>query len=219
MIATLAGGKLVRRSKVVVPVVSGMFMLTLAGCPGTGRETDETPDQPEAQNVLVGRWHQISYCQPRVRALRAVGLRKPEANRAAYFNPLPGVLGPGVDVIDSYNHACRDLTPRADWREFTSTGRLDVPYRDFALGVARYRLVAGGQLILSTWVDMVVDSVPPSARSPSGDFVSIRFHVQWPTDNSIRLQPVLPACARTGCFAAAWAVAVSNPGSLWVRYN
>ena len=64
------------------------------------------------------------------------------------------------------------------------------------------------------------DSSQPSMR-PGRDgweFGDITFNYRLEGDgDTLLLDPVLPQCIKSGCFAAQWAVAVAYPGLAWRR--
>jgi hypothetical protein len=48
------------------------------------------------------------------------------------------------------------------------------------------------------------------------EFGKVTFHFTA-EDPTLVLTPVLPKCAKDGCFAAQWAVGMSYPGLEWSR--
>ena len=52
----------------------------------------------------------------------------------------------------------------------------------------------------------------------SKEFGDVTFHYRISDDGStLLIDPVMPECANSGCFAAQWAVSVAYPGLPWQR--
>jgi hypothetical protein len=148
---------------------------------------------------LVGEWKRLTTCQQRVQALSAAGLGQFAAEHAAGEGWLPGVHSP--DQIKDKDHPCRGAVPLTHSHFFTDDGKFGS------------RDDAGDQVDDGTYL-----AVDDNTIVISKEFGDVTFHYRISSDGStLLLDPVMPPCGKTGCFAAQWAVSVAYPGLPWHR--
>ena len=51
------------------------------------------------------------------------------------------------------------------------------------------------------------------------EFGKVTVHYEISEEDTLTLDPVLPACVERGCFAAQWAIAMAYPGLPWQRLD
>ena len=148
---------------------------------------------------LVGEWRRLTTCQQRVEALSAAGLGQFAAEHAAGEGWLPGVHSP--DQIKDPDHPCRGAVPLEHSHFFTEDGLFGS--RDAAgdqVDDGTYRAIDDNTIVITK------------------EFGDVTFHYRISDDGStLLLDPVMPECAKSGCFAAQWAVSVAYPGLPWTR--
>lgn len=146
---------------------------------------------------LVGEWQRTTTCQDRVRALRKAGLGEFAAENAAGEGWIPGVTS--VDQLKDPKEPCQDAVPLEHSHFFTADGLFGS------------RDAQGDQVDEGTYT-------MPDARTlvVTKEFGDVTFHFKI-QDDHLFLTPVLPDCAKDGCFAAQWSVAVAYPGLPWRR--
>jgi hypothetical protein len=184
--------------------------LALVGCggdpdegatPPAGGSTSTAPADTQPSSTgddvpgLVGEWSRTTTCQQRADALEAAGLGRFAAEHAAGDGFVPGVTS--VDQLEDAKHPCKDAVPQVHSHFFTADGQFGS------------RDAQGNQ-------------VDDGAYQLEGDDAlaigSVTFHYAISSDGTtLMLDPVLPACAKKGCWEAQWAVAVAYPGLPWER--
>lgn len=193
--------------RTLLPALVATLVLAL-GCgddtdPGdtSARETSpgESPTETETGSVqpIVGEWQRVTTCQQRVKALRQSGLEEYAADHAAGDGFIPGVTD--KSQLKDPDHPCADAVPMKHSHFFTEDGQFGS--RDDAgmqVDDGPYRLVGSDKLVIG------------------GEDHEVTFRYEIDGD-ALRLYPKLPACVKTGCFPAQWAVAVSYNGLPWTR--
>jgi WD40 repeat protein len=165
-----------------------------------GRATSSTATAAAAAaapSELVGKWQRTTTCQERVRALKRAGLGEFAAEHAAGEGWIPGVTS--VEQLRNPKSPCEGAVPLEHSHFFTADGL-------FGSRDADGKQVDDGTYALAGERDVVVTK----------EFGDVRFHFEI-RGQELFLTPVLPGCARSGCFAAQWAVAVAYPGQPWHR--
>jgi len=107
--------------------------------------------------------------------------------------------GTDKSQLEDPNHPCADAVPMKHSHFFTEDGQFGS--RDDAgmqVDDGPYRLVGSDKLVIGG----------------ADHEVTFRYEIDGDT---LRLYPRLPACAKTGCFPAQWAVAVSYNGLPWTK--
>jgi hypothetical protein len=198
-----------RGNLVRVFVIAVVVLLAVTGC-GPGDATaaqhrrspspaKSTQSSPSSTSELVGEWERITTCQQRVDALKDAGLGQFAAEHAAGEGGLPGVTSPS-DIKDP-DHPCRGAVPLKHTHFFTVDGTFGS------------RDAEGDQVDDGTY--KVIDEDTIVISKEFGD-VTFNYRIKSHGD-TLLLDPVLPKCSKTGCFAAQWAVAVAYPGLAWRR--
>lgn len=171
------------------------------------RETSPTQSPTETPTTsvepIVGEWQRVTTCQQRVKALREAGLEEYAAEQAAGDGFIPGVTD--KSQIKDPSHPCAGAVPMRHSHFFTADGQFGS--RDDAgmqVDDGPYRLVGSDKVVIGG-----------DARTEP-DAVTFRYEIDGDT---LRLYPTLPACRKTGCFPAQWAVAVSYNGLPWRRIS
>lgn len=171
------------------------------------RETSpiQSPTETPTTSVepIVGEWQRVTTCQQRVKALREAGLEEYAAEQAAGDGFIPGVTD--KSQITDPSHPCAGAVPMRHSHFFTADGQFGS--RDDAgmqVDDGPYRLVGADKVVIGG-----------DARTEP-DAVTFRYEIDGDT---LRLYPTLPACRKTGCFPAQWAVAVSYNGLPWRRIS
>jgi hypothetical protein len=188
-------------------ILSAVALLALTGC-ASGDDAAATSDRsPPADKStsstqpstlkLVGEWERVTTCQQRVDALADAGLGQFAAEHAAGEGWLPGVTSP-VDIKDP-RHPCRGGVPLRHSHFFTDDGLFGSRDAD------------GDQVDDGTYEVVDQDTIVISK-----EFGDVTFNYRINGD-SLLLDPVLPECGKSGCFAAQWAIAVAYPGLAWQR--
>jgi hypothetical protein len=125
-----------------------------------------------------------------VQALKDAGLGRFAAEHAAGEGWLPGVTSP--DQIKDPEHPCKGAVPLKHGHFFTADGLFGS--RDDGgdqVDDGTYRVLDQNTVVIEK------------------EFGNVTFDYQVRQDGSLMLDPVMPKCAKTGCFAAQWAVAVA----------
>jgi hypothetical protein len=184
-------------------------LLAVTGC-GSDDETaverrispspaKSTQSSPRSTSELVGEWERVTTCQQRVDALKDADLEQFAAEHAAGEGWLPGVTRP--DDIKDPDNPCRGAVALKHTHFFTDDG------------VFGSRDAGGDQVDDGTY--RVIDENTIVISKEFGD-VTFDYRIKSDGDNLL-LDPVLPKCRKSGCFAAQWAVAVAYPGLAWRR--
>lgn len=193
----------------VIRVLAALLISTLlVGCGSDNTKSDPSPKEgstttsptttsTDQASALVGEWQRTTTCQDRVRALNKAGLGKFAAEHAAGDGFIPGVTS--VDQLEDPNKPCQGAVPQRHSHFFTTDGL-------FGSRDAEGDQVDDGTYRLTNERTVVI----------SKEFGDVTFHFTIRDDN-LFLTPVLPGCAKKGCFAAQWAVAVAYPGLPWQR--
>ena len=155
----------------------------------------DSPNPSADPTSVVGEWTRTTTCQQRADALEAAGLGRFAAEHAAGDGFIPGVTS--VDQLEDPEHPCKGAVPQVHSHFFTADGQFGS------------RDAEGNQVDDGTYELQGVDA-----------FVigKVTFHYSIsPDGTTLMLDPVLPACAKKGCWDAQWAVAVAYPGRPWRR--
>jgi hypothetical protein len=157
--------------------------------------TSDSPSPSAEPTSIVGEWSRTTTCQQRADALEAAGLGRFAAEHAAGDGFVPGVTS--VDQLEDPERPCEGAVPQLHSHFFTADG------------------LFGSR-------DAEGDQVDDGSYQLQGDaaFVigKVTFHYSISADGStLMLDPVLPACAKQGCWDAQWAMAVAYPGLPWER--
>ena len=186
-----------------------VVVLAVTGCGSAGN--DDAAAEPKSSEAgvvpkipdlppLMGEWGRDTTCQQRLEALEAVGLGKFAAKHAASEGWIPGVTS--IKEIDDPRHPCAGAVPVKHSHFFTPDGLFGS------------RDAEGTQVDDGTFEIQGSDTVV--VKKEFGD-VTFRYAIS--KDDMLTLSPVLPACAKKGCFAAQWAVAMAYPGLPWSRVD
>jgi hypothetical protein len=165
-----------------------LSVATLMGC-----GNDEKPRAKEPAPSIIGTWKRDTSCEDRIKALNDAGLGRFAVASAAEDGLIPGVTD--ADQVKDPRHPCRGAKPVEHSHFFTDEGQfgsLDDTGQQVDDGT--YRLVDSKTVVIG----------------------KITFHYAV-TGDTLTLDPVLPDCAKSGCFDAQWAVNVSYNGLPWKR--
>jgi hypothetical protein len=181
-----------------------VLVLAVAGCGAEDRPSGQagvtTEPGTAIESTLVGEWQRVTTCEERVAALEAAGLDQFAAEHAAGQGWVPGVSSP--DQLEDPENPCKGAVPLDHGHFFTADGEFGS--RDDAgdpVDDGAYRLIDDRTIVITK------------------EFGDVTFHFDVRDDNSLLLEPVMPACTDDGCFAAQWAVAVAYPGLAWTRLS
>ena len=164
----------------------------------TPSSSSATPTQDGAPaSDLVGEWQRVTTCEDRVRALTKAGLGRFAAEHAAGEGWIPGVTSPGQ--LEDPRRPCLGTVPLTHSHFFTEDGLFGS------------RDDAGNQVDDGTYE--FLDDHTVVIDKEFGE-VMFTFEIR---DDQLFLDPVLPTCVKTGCFAAQWAVSVAYAGLPWER--
>jgi hypothetical protein len=188
-----------------VVVIVTTLVLGLAGC---GSEEDE-PAERSAPNesqepspvsaIIVGNWERETTCEQRVKALKDAGLGEFAVEHAAGEGWIPGVTDP--DQIKDPDRPCEGAVPLKHGHFFTEDGAFgSTDNEGDVVDDGTYRVVDKDTIVVNK------------------EFGKVTFDYRVRGD-SLFLDPVLPECARNGCFDAQWAVSVAYPGLPWKRVD
>jgi hypothetical protein len=165
-----------------------LSVATLTAC-----GSDEKPRAKEPAPSIIGTWKRLTTCQDRVKALNDVGLGKFAAESVAGDGYIPGVTD--ADQLKNPQDPCRGAKPHEHSHFFTNDGQFG-------------SLDDTGQ--------QVDDGPYTLVDSKTVEIGDVDFHYSVKGD-TLTLDPILPDCAKNGCFDAQWAVAVSYNGLPWKR--
>ena len=155
----------------------------------------DSPRPSVEPTSIVGEWTRTTTCQQRADALEAAGLGRFAAEHAVGDGFIPGVTS--VDQLEDAKHPCKGAVPQVHSHFFTADGTF------------------GSR-------DAQGDQVDDGAYQLEGDDalligeVTFRYTIS-PDGTTLMLDPVLPTCAKSGCWDAQWAVAVAYPDLAWER--
>lgn len=200
-----------RRAGILLAIAVAL-VLAVAGC---GADPDEGATPSTADNVsasadgaestsqsrelgLVGVWKRLTTCRERVAALEAAGLERFAAEHAVGEGWIPGVTRP--EELEDPDRPCKHAVPLVHSHVFTADGL-------FGSRDAQGDPVDDGTYQLEGEDTVVIDK----------EFGAVTFHYEIAAGDTLTLEPVMPACAAEGCFAAQWAVGMSYPGLPWER--
>ena len=165
------------------------------GSSSSAKSAETSSSEPALVNALVGEWERLTTCQQRVKAFQEAGLEKYAARSVADDGYIPGVTS--ADQLEDPEHPCAHAEAHMHSHFFTADGLFGS--RDqFGQQVddGTYRVVDDRTFFIGT----------------------SKFHYRVNEDGDVlRLFPVLPACARRGCFEGQWEVAVTYNGLPWHR--
>jgi hypothetical protein len=163
--------------------------------PSTSTATATTSS---ATPQIVGEWQRTTTCEERVAAFTKAGLAKYAAESVAGDGFIPGVTS--TEELKDPKHPCTGAVSPKHSHFFTADGQFGS--RDDQgqqVDDGPYKLVGSNAIQIG-----------------SGDH-SVTFRYTITDGTTLRLTPVMPACAAQGCFDAQWAVAVSYLGLPWTR--
>jgi hypothetical protein len=183
--------------------------IALAGCGGGNNGSASRAELPTSTSSssatvtpgaeLVGEWQRVTTCGERVAALKAAGLGRFAAENAAGEGWIPGVST--AEQLEDPAHPCRGAVPLKHSHFFTAEGQFGS--RDAhgdQVDDGTYQVTGPGTIVITK------------------EFGPITFHYSVSDSGEVlTLDPVLPACASDGCFAAQWAVGMSYTGLPWSR--
>ena len=164
-------------------------MAMLAGC----SSDDAKPSPKDPEPSILGIWKRVTTCEERVNALNDAGLGKYAAQSVAGDGFIPGVTD--ADQLKDRSNPCDGAKPVEHSHFFTDEGQfgsLDADGNQVDDGA--YHLAGSDKVIIG----------------------KVTFHYTV-TQDTLKLQPVLPTCAKDGCDDAQWAVNVSYNGLPWKR--
>ena len=190
-------------------MTSVALTVALTGCAGSGNAPASDADRstsPSSSSTtavpgadLVGEWQRVTTCDERVAALKAAGLGKFAVENVAGEGWIPGVSTP--EEIKDPADPCRGAVTLKHSHFFTADG-------EFGSRDAHGHQVDDGTYQVTAPGTVVIDK----------EFGPITFHYSVSAGRgTLMLDPVLPACASSGCFAAQWAVGMSYSGLPWSR--
>ena len=132
----------------------------------------------------------------RVAALESAGLGKFAVEHAAGQGWIPGVTSP--EQIKDPEHPCQGAIPLKHGHFFTEDGLFgSTDDQGDQVDDGTYRVLDEDTIIVEK------------------EFGDVTFNYRIQDDGTLLLDPVMPNCAKNGCFAAQWAVAVAYPGLPW----
>jgi hypothetical protein len=184
------------------------LLLASTGCatgnPAAAPSIPPSPTQIETTTAtpvpaIVGEWQRTTTCQQRVDALKRAGLGRFAAEHAAGEGWLPGVTSP--KQIKDPKNPCKGAVPLKHSHFFTADG-----------------LFGSRDSQRDQVDDGTYRSVDPNTIVITKEFGDVTFHYTV-QDNGLMLDPVMPKCAKSGCFAAQWAVGMASPGLTWERVS
>jgi len=186
--------------------ITAALLLLLAGCGGDDKspaqssstsaptETSQSTASPTA--TIVGNWQRVTTCDERVKALESVGLGKFAVEHAAGEGWIPGVTSP--EQIKDPEHPCEGAIPLKHGHFFTADGLFgSTDDQGDQVDDGTYRVIDEDTIVVEK------------------EFGNVAFNYRIQDDGTLVLDPVMPKCAKNGCFAAQWAVAVSYLGLPW----
>jgi hypothetical protein len=155
------------------------------------------PWRRSAASPLVGEWQRDTTCEERVKAFVDAGLGKYAAENVVGDGFVPGVGD--VSELEDPAHPCVGAVPTKHSHFFTADGEFGSRDADGnQVDDGQYRMVGPDSIEIGSFEG----------------WVRFRYEVEADT---LRLFPVLPKCARHGCFDAQWALSVSYDGLPWAR--
>lgn len=157
----------------------------------------EKPSGDRSKPSIVGEWIRDTTCAERVKALDDAGLGQFAAEHAAGEGWIPGVTS--VEEIDDPKRPCKGAEPLEHGHFFTSDGRFGS------------RDDSGEEVDDGTY-----RPTSPTTVVISKEFGDVTFNFTVTRDTLV-LEPIMPDCTKSGCFAAQWAVAMAYPGLTWNR--
>ena len=172
-------------------VQTAVCLVALSVATLTACGSDEKPRAKEPS--ITGTWKRLMTCEERVKALDDAGLGKFAAESVAGDGLIPGVTD--ADQLEDPSDPCQGSKPLEHSHFFTDDGQfgsLDDTGQQVDDGT--YRLVGKNSVVVG----------------------KVTFHYKV-TRDTLTLDPVLPECAKSGCFDAQWAVNVSLNGLPWKR--
>ena len=186
-------------------IAAGLLLL-LAGCGGddksaaqpasTSAPTETSESTPSPTATIVGNWQRVTTCDERLTALENAGLGKFAVEHAAGEGWIPGVTSP--EQIEDPGHPCKGAIPLKHGHFFTEDGLFGSTDDQ------------GDQVDDGTYLVMDEDTIVIEK-----EFGNVTFNYRIQDDGTLLLDPVMPNCTKSGCFAAQWAVAVAYPGLAW----
>ena len=171
--------------------IAATLTLALAGC-SAGEQAPVEHTGRAAAPAIVGNWERVTTCHDRVQALQDAGLERFAVSQVVDEGWIPsGRIDP--------RHPCNGAIPLrhghffTEDRAFGSTDSHGNPVDD-----GTYRVIDEDTIVI---------------EKEFGD-VTFDYRIDG---GSLFLEPVMPDCTDTGCFAAQWAVAMAYPGLPWKR--
>jgi hypothetical protein len=165
-----------------------------AGSEPTSSASPAAEDQPISP--LVGEWERETRCEELVVALEEAGM----GWAALDFIRGNGFFEPDVMTVDGFADSkdpCAGAIPRVHSHFFTEAD---------AFGSRNWK----GEQVDDGMYELLDDDTVVIGE------ITFDFVIRGDT---IRFDPVIPACAVDHCFQAAWAIGVASPGHDWTRVD
>jgi hypothetical protein len=194
------------------PTLAIALLLALAACGSddapTAERAEATPTskttEPTASTTpeiataeIVGDWQRLTTCEDRVKALQDAGLGKYAVEHAAGEGWIPGVSSP--DQIKDPGHPCNGAVPLKHGHFFTEDGLFgSTDEQGDQVDDGSYEAIDENTIVIKK------------------EFGNVTFNYRI-SNGSLYLDPVMPKCAKSGCFDAQWAIAAAYPGLPWDR--
>ena len=186
--------------------IAATLLLLLAGCGGddkpaaeatsTDTPTETSGSSPSPTTTIVGTWQRVTTCEERLSALDDAGLDEFAVAHAAGEGWIPGVTSP-EDIKDPA-HPCNGAIPLRHGHFFTEDGLFgSTDDQGDQVDDGTYRVLDEDTIVVEK------------------EFGDVTFNYRIQDDGTMLLDPVMPECAKNGCFAAQWAVSVAYPGLPW----
>ena len=184
-----------------VVLVITLVAISTVGCGTADQLASRTPAPATAvpsgaSNPLLGTWSRTQTCSELVGIFEQAGL--PQQNvldGVAGSELIPGVTNGANHIVDP-THPCNGAVPRIHSHFFRPDGGWgSLDYQGQQVDDGQYQIVDDHTVVIN----------------------KVTFHYRLIDANTIMFDPVLPDCAKQGCFDAEWALAVAYPGYQWKR--
>jgi hypothetical protein len=181
-----------------------LLMAACGGGDGESGGTSATSGAPAttaaaAVAPLVGEWRRTHRCEEVPEILREAGFNEQVVLENIAGNGfLPGVSSPSQ--IADVKQPCRGAVPLVHSHFFTADGQYGSKDQNGQqIDDGTYKIIDDRTFVVSK------------------EFPDVTFHYRI-TGDTIRFDPVVPACAPS-CDEAAWSVMVAFPGKTWERVS
>lgn len=175
--------------------------VVMVGCgsteqPSLRTQASATATPSSAPNALAGTWSRTQTCSELVSVLEHAGIPPATVLDAVAGSELiPGVTN-GANNIADPTHPCNGAVPRTHSHFFRADGAWgSLDYNEQQVDDGHYQIIDARTVVIN----------------------AVTFHYQLIDADTIMFDPVLPDCAKQGCFEAGWALAVAYPGYQWKR--